>query len=407
MNRGVDLTTRLRGYNVRQVDEYLENLRQTYAERIALLKQQIEDSMKEKERLYDKLIKLQNEKEKQQRSKDFFDLALVRAKEAVSFFESKAGEEASDIIHKAKQQNEDNEYKINDIDNEIKLTRMRVESLLQDMMKILQESSPEKDNDKEETGAGKVVGKIFPVTSKSKGLEVNGKLPAEKKNNQAGQAKRDMVEDADSLSTEQDQKMTADGAVPVDNQHNRLVEKITAAEEFKKERPPEKTGGEGFWEECSDAPALERETPEVLIPPVIDIGNYIKKKEIDILAVAQETPAQGETAAAVEELLGEPAVQTPAGCTQEEDSSGNVPSESSSQAGHYSLGRSPAVAAEISSIRYKYIVGKLAGEDLLDGNGKLIIAKNEKISPEIVALAEAEGKLPELIVNMIIPGMEE
>ncbi|HOV79226.1 MAG TPA: hypothetical protein PK728_03905 [Bacillota bacterium] len=67
---------------------------------------------------------------------------------------------------------------------------------------------------------------------------------------------------------------------------------------------------------------------------------------------------------------------------------------------------SPAVEKEIKTIRHKYVVGKLAGEDLLDGSGKVIILKNELITPEVVERAEAEGKLPELIINMVIPGLE-
>jgi hypothetical protein len=68
---------------------------------------------------------------------------------------------------------------------------------------------------------------------------------------------------------------------------------------------------------------------------------------------------------------------------------------------------SPAVAAEINNVRHKYIAGKLAGQDLTDKNGNMIIAKGEVITSEVVARVEAEGKLPILIVNMVLPGMEE
>ena len=67
---------------------------------------------------------------------------------------------------------------------------------------------------------------------------------------------------------------------------------------------------------------------------------------------------------------------------------------------------SPAVAQEINKVRNRYIVGKLAGEDLQDSGDRIIIGKNEVITPEVVELAEKEGKLPDLIVHMIFPGME-
>lgn len=68
---------------------------------------------------------------------------------------------------------------------------------------------------------------------------------------------------------------------------------------------------------------------------------------------------------------------------------------------------SPAVATEIKTVRHKYVVGKLAGEDLLDGSGQVIIGKNNPITPDVVERAEKEGKLAELIVHMVIPGLEE
>ncbi|MDD3173057.1 MAG: hypothetical protein PHF63_05275 [Herbinix sp.] len=57
-------------------------------------------------------------------------------------------------------------------------------------------------------------------------------------------------------------------------------------------------------------------------------------------------------------------------------------------------------------IRQKYIIGKIAGTDLFDRNGKLIIGLNDKITSQVIEYADREGKLPELIVNMILPDME-
>jgi hypothetical protein len=55
---------------------------------------------------------------------------------------------------------------------------------------------------------------------------------------------------------------------------------------------------------------------------------------------------------------------------------------------------------QISSFKEQYIIGKIAGEDLFDHNGKLIISKNSKISKDVVELANTNAKLAELIVNM-------
>jgi hypothetical protein len=65
---------------------------------------------------------------------------------------------------------------------------------------------------------------------------------------------------------------------------------------------------------------------------------------------------------------------------------------------------SPGLSDEIHSIQNRYIVGKAAGENLYAADGKLVIAKGQTITSEIVQAAERTGKLPDLIVNMVIPG---
>jgi hypothetical protein len=67
---------------------------------------------------------------------------------------------------------------------------------------------------------------------------------------------------------------------------------------------------------------------------------------------------------------------------------------------------SPALSADINQVRNKYLVGKVAGEDLLAKDGSTIITKGSIISVDTVARAEEEGKLAELIINMVLPGME-
>ncbi|HZG78610.1 MAG TPA: hypothetical protein VEZ72_22330 [Paenibacillus sp.] len=66
---------------------------------------------------------------------------------------------------------------------------------------------------------------------------------------------------------------------------------------------------------------------------------------------------------------------------------------------------SPAISEEIRSLRTKYIVGKCAGEDLFDASGKRIVSKGAVIDEDVVEAADRAGKLAELIVHMIIPGL--
>lgn len=63
--------------------------------------------------------------------------------------------------------------------------------------------------------------------------------------------------------------------------------------------------------------------------------------------------------------------------------------------------------SDIGKIKQNYIVGKLAGDNLLDRQGRLIVAKEATITEEVIRRAQREGKLAELIVNMTIPGLGE
>lgn len=63
--------------------------------------------------------------------------------------------------------------------------------------------------------------------------------------------------------------------------------------------------------------------------------------------------------------------------------------------------------SKIEDTRYKYMIGKIAGEELVDNFGEVIIQQGEVINLEHIEKAKEEGRLSELIINMIVPGMDE
>lgn len=69
--------------------------------------------------------------------------------------------------------------------------------------------------------------------------------------------------------------------------------------------------------------------------------------------------------------------------------------------------QSDALLEQIDSIKTQYIVGKVAGEDLSDLNGKVILSKNSVITRDAVERANQIGKLAELIINMKLAGSGE
>lgn len=82
----------------------------------------------------------------------------------------------------------------------------------------------------------------------------------------------------------------------------------------------------------------------------------------------------------------------------------NIKEDSGNSKGNFPS--SPALSADISQVRNKYLVGKIAGEDLIARDGSIIAPQNSVITVEVVRRAQEEGKLAELIINMILPGME-
>ena len=68
---------------------------------------------------------------------------------------------------------------------------------------------------------------------------------------------------------------------------------------------------------------------------------------------------------------------------------------------------SHGLKAQIDTARYKFILGKIAGEDLFNAEGGIIVNKHQKITPEVVEAAQKENKLSELIINMLFQGMDE
>jgi len=82
------------------------------------------------------------------------------------------------------------------------------------------------------------------------------------------------------------------------------------------------------------------------------------------------------------------------------------PTQESNESVSHAQG-SQAISSEVQQLRYRYIVGKWAGENLLTSQGKLIVGKNTPITQSIVDEADREGLLASLIVNMTLPGLED
>lgn len=59
--------------------------------------------------------------------------------------------------------------------------------------------------------------------------------------------------------------------------------------------------------------------------------------------------------------------------------------------------------SESEKNRNSFIIGKIAGDDLFDSNNCILVEKGKILTEGDIILAEKELKLPELIVNMVMP----
>lgn len=59
---------------------------------------------------------------------------------------------------------------------------------------------------------------------------------------------------------------------------------------------------------------------------------------------------------------------------------------------------------EIQMLQSKYMIGKTVGQDLYKDNGELIVRQGDKISANVVRMANEHGKLADLIINMQMAG---
>lgn len=459
------MSGRILGYDRRQVDEHLEEYRKEQEKEIFLLKDSIEACRQEREQLVKELETLRQELETCAQKGDFLGFALERVKRVVGLIERDAEDEIKRINEELNKKIGIHDRYAADIDKEIKQAKAAIEIVLQG---ILQLSGEKEASVEEETPARKVVGTIFSPNSKSEivaamGEDIIGKTVVNSSGALVGRVD-DLVMDhsarevkgfylkggryvpaycvmavkKDSLVVSSDwQKVPAH---PVDRAYAEKLESIKALLEKHNtadgQTEPEKTAGAPSLKEAG-APSLKEAGAEGQVPGSLqeeafrteredsDGGFWDEDFNLDPDPAPQpakegwkaDSPAVPRAnseddpylAGSQEDFFDQamPITEEPVSPPVAVAAPGDGGRGHQSPEVPVSRRESPAVAREIKNVRYKYVVGKLAGEDLLDNDGRIIIRKSEIITPQIIEMAEKEGKLAELIVNMVIPGLEQ
>lgn len=167
--------------------------------------------------------------------------------------------------------------------------------------------------------------------------------------------------------------------------------------------PQAKAAGMGFWGDADtflDPMGGNLQVPvheETAAAVAFDLPSFFDAEEPPSITVPQLIP--NEAVGTRTPFAAEPAATMHAPIP--ESAQASTPSNTlASQGERISI-------PQLDALKRNYIVGKLAGEDLMDRNGRVLITKNTVITEDAMKQAENEGKLAELIVNMIIPGLED
>lgn len=138
-----NLARRFRGLRRDAVDRYLEELERTHNDDVAGLGKQLEEAMREKESLAQRLLEVQEAWANKSADVEALELALTRLEETKGLLLFKAAKEAEEKTREARAEHEKKMKKIIELDEEINITRQHIRALLDSMKKIFREPAKE------------------------------------------------------------------------------------------------------------------------------------------------------------------------------------------------------------------------------------------------------------------------
>ncbi len=441
-----EIKGKLWGFKKREVDEHIKQIQNSHEAQLVDLTKEVEGCQREKDLLGQELSTLADQNASSS-SMALLELAISKLESVTKYIDKATEEEVLAIQKSARLKLLALEKTIELLEKEIKQAKEAIDLELKKLVKIANSSDQMKSTTigTRDYFDNKTSGKVYPI---SDWLKSNKSEPSSKENEFWEEQLENPQELEDQLENQQEleQKMTADGATqvpfikpdslmisPADNRAKQLERNPEAfdkknddeckEDEFavgmEEDHPESKEDMESsfdFWDSGSDLeeePEPREQAPsEPEHSPLEVVGSLDRKTEEqlpefieDIAVVRVDKPEdffQSEEDSSfdffqLEENSSEEVLSKPA------DSEGlggeaNRSEHSQSQAG---------VRQEIDAVRHKYVLGKLAGEDLIDDSGRVIIRKNDKITEKVLELAQKEGKLADLIIHMVLPGQEE
>ena len=361
------LKHRLFGLNPKKVNAYLRKLKHLQDKEWAELEEKFKTAQAEHDRLQREWETLQADVRQREQDGDYMALAAKRADAAVHAMHLQTQQELADLQRKADQMREEHERKVELIHQQTEHYSQVLQELLQEFGLTMQKfNAASFDLPQEFGGASSAARAEARAPKNDKVVQFRVKSPAER------QLIAEALQRTGTVAGEEEE---------VRPEQIALVETASTVTALEAERSYEMQESSAFWGDIQSFVSAGPVVPATdVMPPEPETWTVPPASPTPIASVAPAASVAPVVQAA--ETMDEP-----------------VAEEAGKESG--------ALSAEIMSIRNRYIVGKIAGEDLHDADGRLIVAKSGLITAEIVDLAEKAGRLPDLIVNMKIPGDEQ
>ncbi len=362
------LNRKLIGLDKRETDEYIHNIKKAHESKMNDLRNKINRCHAEKERLINELTDLQIERESTVKPKELIDLALDRVQEIALQIIKNTDDEVVKIIDLSKRKLSEYEEKNNFLQQQINTTKTYLDLLLKDMQKVFFQNESSRNDNKNQDD-------IKSNAKESPTSDIVQNSYTQRDDEASGPD--DKINKIDTLTSKLDEQYIEFEA------DIKMYELNITPFKGPKDGEPE----ESFWE-CTGVDDDERHESGMV--------GFVDDKKLDeaecMVDSTEELQLKEESSISKKRLAAEVVY-------------GNFTEQKPPEQG--TKRRSPVLTMQIDEIRQKYLLGKIVGEDLIDNKGNVIAAKKQTITPEIITRAEHEGKLAELVINMMLPDTGE
>jgi len=345
-----NIPTKFFGLNKSDVDTYFDNLTKKQSKDLNDLSEEIDELYKNKNKL---LAELQASKKEEivyedevvgasPLSNEVMDDALKRIEKTIALINMLADEEANQLMEKSYDKLVEYDKIAERLRQEIEENKAKIESLLGDVVKLLKENVDE------------VTAKI-----KDKGkIRREPELSAKSNKNVIELFEGKIIEEKSILEKDGVRRTTADGS-SLDT-----IQKLFAFKNKYLSKDEAEENKLEIHKKSTNVKTLDDELD--FLNSDIDYSDKLDEYEefYDFENTEEETSM---------------------------DSNFNVKSEESDSSDD-----------DIKKMRNALILGKIAGEDLLDSGNNIVIPKGKVLTEEDIIVAERESKLPELIINMTL-----